>query len=100
MDKISTYTDARKLAQHLAKRGVKVKPEVPDMATSGIYIPKWLGKDLPHAYDAPTKTASWYFFLRFENGYPDMNVADALGYISKHGIGALVKTIRHLEPAK
>jgi hypothetical protein len=94
MTQIATYNQARSLAHALRQFGINVKPETFDMKTSGIYIPRWIGYSrIPHEFDPTTGVARWYFFLRFEDGHPDVNVGEALDFSGLNGMKKLAMKI-------
>lgn len=95
MEQIATYNQARGLAHALRQFNINVMPETFEMRTSGIYIPRWEGYSrIPHEFDPTTGIARWYFFLRFEDGHPDINVGEALDFSNQHGIAKLAVKIK------
>ncbi len=77
-----TYKSARLMRDLLAEHfGVKFRPETYSMLTSGIYIPIWTFNQ--HIWDGAE--ARWYFFYRFANGFPDLNVAKATALFAAEG---------------
>lgn len=96
MNQIATYSQARSLAHALGEFGITVKPETFEMTTSGIYIPRWIGYSrIPHYYDQTTGIAQWYFFLRFVEGHPDINVGDALDFTKTNSVQKLALRIKN-----
>jgi hypothetical protein len=87
---ITTYHAAKMLRDKLHKHGIKIKKETKDMKTSGIYIPRW--EDCPYEIQADG-SVKWFFFFRFENDRPDLNVGEAILYLQEHGIHGLVRHI-------
>jgi len=76
MSQVVTYQQAKDFRDQLAKLNVKFKPETFCMKTSGVYIPLW-DNGIPHKWDG--KTAKWYFFYRFANGFPNVKVTMPCG---------------------
>lgn len=92
---IATYTQARALKHALAEFNIIVLPETFEMTTSGIYIPRWLGYSrIPHLFDNETGICQWYFFLRFQDGHPDVNVGQALDFAQTNTVRKLVERIK------
>jgi hypothetical protein len=92
---LATYKAAKALRDHLQKLGVKFKPETFSMRTSGIYIPLY-DDDTGHPYEIQEDgSVKWFFFFRFENGRPDMNVGECMLLAQINGIHWLVDKINH-----
>jgi hypothetical protein len=94
---IATYKEAKRLRAALERLHVKFKPETLDMKTSGIYIPRWQGYSrIPHRYHKASGVAEWFFFFRFTNGHPDINVGEVAHAATKpHGLKHLAHRINH-----
>jgi hypothetical protein len=91
---VATYKAAKLLRDRLQKFGVKFKPETFSMKTSGIYIP--YGEDTGIPYEIQSDgSVKWFFFFRFENGRPDMNVGESLLLEQINGIEWLANKITH-----
>ncbi len=81
-NQLATWEQARDYANRLSAGpilvGAGVKPETSDPASSGIYLPEWVGG--PGGFAEPNftdpQTGAKYFFLhyRFRNGAHGMNV--------------------------
>ena len=94
MNQIATYSQARALKHALAQFNIKVKPETFELTTSGIYIPRWQGYSrIPHEFDPTTGIAKWFFFFRFEDGHPDINVGEALDFATVNNVKKLAMHI-------
>jgi hypothetical protein len=92
---LATYMAAKALRDHLQRLGVKFKPETLCMKTSGIYIPRYL-KDTGIPYEVQDDgSVKWYFFYRFENGRPDMNVGECMLLAQINGIHWLAEKINN-----
>ena len=91
---LATYKAAKALRDHLQKLGVKFKSETFSMKTSGIYIP--YGEDTGIPYEIqPDGSVKWFFFFRFENGRPDMNVGECMLLAQINGNQWLADKINH-----
>jgi hypothetical protein len=81
-NQLATWEEARECATRLSTGpivvGNGVKPESPNPAASGIYIPQWFGGPSafpePSAVDEATGKKYHFCHFRFNNGAEGMNV--------------------------
>jgi hypothetical protein len=91
---LTTYLAAKALRDHLQRLGVKFKPESFSMKTSGIFIPRFKEPEEPCPYEIqPDGSVKWFFFFRFDNGHPPMNVGECLLLAEIKGIHWLARKI-------
>jgi len=96
MRQTATYNEARALKHALLEFGIVVKDETFEMTTSGVYIPRWQGYSrIPHVFNKETGVAEWYFFFRFQDGHPDVNVGEALDFSLVQGNAKLAHHIQN-----